>query len=206
MIPRNDFDVDPDLPPEATFWTPDAATLRGGALGFFRDAWQISPLGGADLAALLAEEHSLAELCSSLTDSVEDFDAVAGAIESCDWEALPDRVKPLAPPRLTPESIGDIPPLAGLEIGVAGLAHSLASIGCYPAASCRGHVGSRAWADRPVVFFAADRRLAEALVRPVGSTGCGFSFDLDRSNLLVVEAPSIAEMMALAEQIAAIAS
>jgi hypothetical protein len=88
--------------------------------------------------------------------------------------------------------------LEGLELGVAGLVYALASVGCVPAASCRGHSRPHAWAERPIVLLAADRARAEWLRPLVSGAGCGFCLDDVRPQILGIEAPSIDEMTALA--------
>jgi hypothetical protein len=79
--------------------------------------------------------------------------------------------------------------LGGLELGVAGLVHALASVGCFPAASCRGHSGPEAWARHPVVYLAVDRPRASVLEQFVQVAGYGFGVDLERSDLLIIEGP-----------------
>lgn len=87
-------------------------------------------------------------------------------------------------------------PLGGLEIGVAGLVHALSATGCWPAASCRGDPGG--WARHPVVHFAADRHRVTILRDLLDGSGCGFSTDPARGELLVVGAGSIEDTMGLA--------
>jgi hypothetical protein len=91
-------------------------------------------------------------------------------------------------------------PLDGLEIGVAGLAHALASVGCLTAASCRSHVSDRSWSDCPVVFFAAPAWRLELLADLIAAAGCGLEAD---RGMLPIVAPSIVHMHALGEKIVA---
>ncbi|MBJ7469831.1 MAG: hypothetical protein JHD16_00945 [Solirubrobacteraceae bacterium] len=92
----------------------------------------------------------------------------------------------------------DIPPLGGLEIGVAGLAHALSAVGCLTAASCRSHISDRSWADCPVVFFAAPPSRLKVLAEMIHDAGCGLSTG---RNLLTIVAPSIRETHRLGELI-----
>jgi len=68
--------------------------------------------------------------------------------------------------------------LGGLELGVAGLATALATIGgCFPAASCRAHSSKQSWSPYPVVLLATDEFRTRRLETDVASAGCGFVVD-----------------------------
>ena len=83
-------------------------------------------------------------------------------------------------------------------MGVAGLVYALAAVGCWTAASCRGHPKSYAFTDRPVVVLACDRHRASVLQADVQQNHCGLTTDGHREGLLAVEAESVEQMMALA--------
>ncbi|WP_417555515.1 hypothetical protein [Microbacterium sp.] len=92
-----------------------------------------------------------------------------------------------------------------LEVGVAGLVYALNAVGIVTAASCRGHSEAhRRWANGPIVVFASNEPRARALAELVVASGCGFDINTaDHPDLLAVTAPSITEMMGLADQIRA---
>src|SRR4051794_11608871 len=91
---------------------------------------------------------------------------------------------------------GELAPLDGLEIGVAGLAYALGSAGCLTAASCRWHSRDRSWSDCLVVFFAAPGWRLELLADLIADAGCGLVAD---RGMLAIYAPSIIQMHALGE-------
>jgi len=88
--------------------------------------------------------------------------------------------------------------LGGLEVGVSGLVHALAAIGCPTAASCRSHAHARSWSDCPVVFFACADTQMEPLTELIASAGCGLG---EERSILKIYAPSIREMSVAAGSI-----
>jgi hypothetical protein len=151
--------------------------------------------------ALLEREQVLAAEVADLAVSAEEFDKCARALESGDLTDLGDERSSLPFSRLSTLVDDKQSPLEGLELGVAGLVYALASVRCWPAASCRGHPHPNAWSDVPVVFLAVSRHRAGVLEPLVRSTGCSFGIDAARPDLLTIYAPSIEETMALARQI-----
>lgn len=100
------------------------------------------------------------------------------------------------------ENAEDGSPLDALELGVAGLSYALTSVGCFTSASCRSHYSDHSWSDRPVVFFAAERPTVHWLTSLVRQSGCGFANGSGRADrLMIVEAPSITNLMDLASRI-----
>jgi hypothetical protein len=94
--------------------------------------------------------------------------------------------------------------LDGIELGVAGLVAALSSAGFFPAASCRGHAPSSAWADRPTVYFGAARDRVARLESAVLSTGCRLDDGSGNgAGLVAVRAPSVTAAMALTQAILA---
>ncbi|KAB2347260.1 hypothetical protein [Actinomadura rudentiformis] len=185
------------LPPE------DEISEEG--YGFFRSVWDISGASHDDALAVIAEERHLADLVDQVTTTPEEFEAVATAIEDGAPGALPSGFAAKYGDGEILEIVGDGDRdegvLAGLEIGVAGLSYALSSVGCFPAASCRSHSSDRTWSERPVVFFAAERATVHWLTPMVRDSGCGFGDGSDRGKLLLVEAPSISNLMDLANRI-----
>ncbi len=185
------------LPADAAFWMPKGDEIGEEGFGFFRDTWLIRNVPVRDAWDIVSLESSIAEVVDRLAKDEHDFERLAGAAESAGiydpGEDLTDEER-----RALAAVVSDIPELGGLELGVAGLAHALATVGILPAASCRSHV-DRSWSDAPVVLFAATEFRARALQPLVEASGCRFALDGNRPELLVVRGRSIANLMALAE-------
>jgi hypothetical protein len=157
VIPIADVIVDPMLPKQATYWMPSEDEIDEEGIGYFRDTWLIISVPEDGARDLIAIERQITRLVDSIAINSEQFETLAHAIESADLTELPasliDSEQYEALAGLVED---DISPLEGLELGVTGLVYALASIGCVPAASCRGHAGARSWARHPVVLFASD--------------------------------------------------
>ncbi|WP_147945586.1 hypothetical protein [Microbispora sp. CSR-4] len=207
MIPESSFEPELELPLEAAFWlpSPDADDDDEAGLGYFHETWSIRDVTTDFAFDILKSELNLARLVDEASCDQHEFETVASALESPDPENAGRVEFGHIREELMYEIASDVPPnLEELELGVAGLVHALAAYECVPAASCRGHVYKsprRPWSDRPVVYFASDREHAEHLVPLVRASGCGFNFDHERPKLILIEAPSIAETMRLAEMI-----
>jgi hypothetical protein len=198
MIPRVELDLDPSLPPDSAFWTPEPEDLASGGLGFFDGVWIIDDSTIDDATRLLEVERDLVELAAAHAQDAETFDAIAMAIEYCDCDVLPEGVAASASESLIACVDDDIPALEGLELGVAGLSHALSSVGIPTAASCRGHAVLSLWSPYPVVYAAVGESEARRLAKLVARSGCGFCIDPERSEFLVIRASSITDTMELA--------
>jgi hypothetical protein len=86
------------------------------------------------------------------------------------------------------------------ELGVAGVAYALGSVGCLTAASCRWHSRDRSWSDCPVVFFVAPKWRLELVAELIDDAGCGLVAD---RGMLAIHAQSIVEMHTLGERVVA---
>ncbi|MEW2302723.1 hypothetical protein AB0958_22585 [Streptomyces sp. NPDC006655] len=205
MIPRIDVKVDPSFPEGVPMCMPEEDEISEEGYGFFRGVWDISGVTHEEARAIVEEERGLAHLVDQVSADPEEFEDVARAVERGDPDCLPDGFEDRHPGSEILEIVGDGDReegvLDGLEIGVAGLSFALSSIGCFPAASCRSHASGRSWSDRPVVYFAAERLTVHWLTPMVRDSGCGFGNGSDRGALLFVEAPSITNLMDLANQI-----
>ncbi|MCL8014645.1 hypothetical protein [Streptomyces sp. AS02] len=205
MIPRIDLKVDPSFPEGVPMGMPAEDEVSEEGYGFFRGVWDISGVTHEEARAIVEEERGLAHLVDQVSTTPEEFEDVADAVESGDPDSLPAGFAERHPDSEILEIVGDGDReegvLDGLEIGVAGLSFALSSIGCFPAASCRSHASGRSWSDRPVVYFAAERLTVHWLTPMVRDSGCGFGNGSDRGELLFVEAPSISNLMELANQI-----
>jgi hypothetical protein len=205
MIPRQHIALDDHLPTEATFWIPDEELLEEltesgeGGLDYFHEVWPILEVPAHDAAQMLDLERSILGLVDAVADNPDDFDDLCSAIEDANPEGVPAHLRHTdAFRRLEALVDFEFPTFDRLELGVAGLAYALSAVGCYPAASCRGH-GEHGWSTVPVVIFAADREHAMSLVPLVREAGCGFGLDATRPNLLTIAAGSIEDLMALTQ-------
>ncbi|MET8698258.1 hypothetical protein ABZW10_05195 [Kitasatospora sp. NPDC004723] len=207
MIPHIDIEVDPSFPAGVAMGMPPEDEISEEGYGYFRDTWDISGFSRADAAAVIEEERRLVDLLNQVTTTREEFEAVAAAMEQGDPGNLPPGFAERHPGSEILAIVGDgdrdESVVEALDIGVAGLSYALSSIGCFPAASCRSHIGERPWTDRPVVFFAAERATVQWLTPLVRDTGCGFADGSERGRLLILEAPSISNLMDLAARIVA---
>jgi hypothetical protein len=206
MFPTSAVEGSVAIPKEATFWMPKAVDIDEEGIGcYFRDTWLIKDIPVGVARNLIHDERHIAEIVGDLATTAEDFDRLAHVVEDCaNQEELNQRTDLNAAER---EALCDLLPedetgvLDSLEIGVAGLVYALATVRIIPAASCRGHTGQQAWSDAPVVLFAATEYRAKALQPLAEATGCRFTIDPARPDLLVVTGQSVLETMALADAV-----
>jgi hypothetical protein len=203
MIPKLDRELDSNLPVNARYWVPGEEDVIEDGIGFFHETWLISDISAEHAALVLAEDERLLALVDSLARTSEEYETIATAVECGDPVDLPHVPvdDPMRAAILAEINDEDFAPLEGLEIGVAGIVYALNAAGFLTAASCRGHVGSTAWSDEPVVFVATDRPRAQQLAPLVASHRCGFAIDFDRPELLVIRASSAREMIELAKSV-----
>jgi hypothetical protein len=192
----------PMLPAKATFWTPDRSELeQEEGFSFFRDTWTIVDVSFDEARNMIAVERAVTTVVDQLAPDEAAFDRIARAVEAGDAEDEPDLLSAAERASLTQFIINaeeDPTLFGGLELGVAGLAYALSVAGMFPAASCRGHTGSRAWSEIPVVFVAADAAHAQSLQPLVEQAGCVFGIDDARPDLLVIEGRSVLDTIRLA--------
>ncbi|MFF8293968.1 hypothetical protein ACF07M_00755 [Streptomyces globisporus] len=203
MIPSADIDVVPAFPVHLAMGLPAPDEVDEEGYGYFRDVWAIGEVGREEARAMIEEERRLVSLVDQASRNEVEFDCLAQAIEKRELEYLPVGYAEQYPDsELVREASLDSDegvPLEALELGVAGLSYALTSIGCFTAASCRSHSGEHPWADRPVIFFAAERDTVRWLTPLVAESGCGLGDGSERApKLLVLEAPSITNFMNLA--------
>lgn len=200
MYPRRHTTVDPSLPALSSYWVPKPSETDEEGYGLnFREVFALSDVTVAEAKGILTWERNAAEWASAQVTNEPQFESVATYLEAFN----PDN-------ELDDPPFGvDLPPdlrdssycLWGLELGVSGLSHVMAATGFFPVASCRSHF-ERSWSSEPIVFFASDERRLHEIQPLVASTGCGLGTDLTRGKpLLVVNAPSIVELMRLAQQL-----
>lgn len=180
---------------------PTADEISEEGFGGFRDTWYIGHVSKADLEAILREEAELMRIVDVVAATSDEFEELASAIEGRDLESLPEHLREAAMKEGLAACVDeDLAPLDGLELGVAGLAYALSSVGCLTAASCRWHIRDRSWSDCPVVLFATPPWRLELLAELIADAGCGLAAD---RGMLAIYAPSIVRMHALGERIVA---
>ena len=115
-----------DLPRDAEFWMPKSNEITEEGFGFFRDTWRIVDVAPADARQLIEIERAIADVVSSLSHSLADFERLAEIAES---GGIDDPANDITERErhVLGEVISDIPDLEGLELGVAGLTYALAS-------------------------------------------------------------------------------
>ena len=200
MIPRARVLVDPNLPTEATFWTPLPEDISEEGFGFFHDTWPITEVTLEEARGVLEEEKRIIAFVDNIAPSADAFEQLLQAVEAGDLTELPASLISVEHrSKLEDLFVGEDSPIGQLDLGVVGSVYSLSAAGCFPAASCRGHGGDYSWSPNPVVYTAADRLHAEAIRPLVLESGCGFAWDEIRPDLLVVQASSISEMLALSD-------
>lgn len=206
LIPTMRLDVDPSFPASLAMGMPDEDEVSEEGYGYFRDVWAMGEVTHEEAIHMINEERRLVGLVDQGSQSHAEFEALAKALERGEPEYLPPGYASEHPSsellQLLSELDEETPPLDALELGVAGLSYALTSIGCFTAASCRSHRSDTSWTDRPVIFFAAERPTVHWLTPMVRDSGCGFADGSERADkLLIVEAPSITNLMDLAERI-----
>ena len=200
MIPA--ADLEPTIPrplPQCRVPEPHEITEEG--FGYFRGTWRIDRVPVADAQAVIEDEALLIALLDAVALTGEEYESLATGVEAGSLDGLPPALRARALKAELATSLpsdDDIPPLFGLEIGVAGLACALSMIWCRAAASCRSHVDDRSWSDCPVVFFVAPEWRLELLAPLIERAGCGLGADRD---MLTVYGRSIRDTHNLARLI-----
>jgi hypothetical protein len=198
VIPRHTVDVRRVVPADWPYWTPKPSDLSEEGFGFFRDTWLIRGVTVAEARETLAYEESALAAVAQVARDEEEFDLLCRAVETGDLDEVPHALTGERRKAIETFAGDDASPLDGLELGVAGLVACLANVGCWPAASCRGHPGPQAWAPHPVVYLAADRHRVTTLLPLLDEADCGIAVDDSRGNLLVVIGDSVSRTAALA--------
>jgi hypothetical protein len=202
MIPRVALELSSEFPDGHEFWVPRGDEISEEGFGAFRDTWLIRGIGVRDARSVLEAETALVRVADAFSDTFEEYEAIAGALETGELDELPIAVRQSAMfascERYLP---GDGTfALGSLDLGVAGAVYALSTVRCLTAASCRGH-GAHSWSPNPVVYVAASRHRAGVLQSMVREADCGFGTDPARDGLLTVEAESVTDMMRLADAI-----
>lgn len=199
MHPVADTDLTETIPEGATFWTPKPSEIDEEGFGFFRDVTDLRGTTAADARGFLAAHVRVFNFIDSRASTVEDFDGYASAFEndSAEDDGLTGEIGTEIDDFIDAEDCY----LGNLELGVGALAYVLSAAKMFPAASCRSHTGTMSWSPFPVVYVAASAQRAELLQKLVRESGCGFTEDPARSELLVIGSCSIPPMLVLTEKI-----
>jgi hypothetical protein len=199
VIPTYDVPLNTGVPEGLTFWTPRADDLSEEGFGMFRGTWMIGRLSVGDARAVLNKERRWLAMADQYANDAEEFQEVASALESGEWDLLPTRLQAgEASKEFAGEVDEDWCPLLGLEPGVASLVAALAAVGgCFPAASCRAHP-TTSWSPYPIVLAAIDEFRVRRLSQLIRGTGCGFTLDAARPDLIGIGAPSVTSFIDLA--------
>lgn len=202
MFPEAPFGGTTMLPTEAAFWMPgdDEIDANGFGGGYFQNTWLIKDVSVGDALDVLQIEREIADVVGRLASNEKDFDRLAYVAE---FSSVDDTNEDLtdAERDMLRGVVPEFPELEGLELGVSGLAHALATAQMLPAASCRSHATSTTWSDAPVVLFATGEARARILQPFAAASGCTFDIDPARPALLTVRGRSISSTMDLAEAV-----
>jgi hypothetical protein len=194
VIPVTPCELDYQLP-DKELWIPGKEELSSDeGFGGFRNTWVIKNVGTREAIKVIGDEAKVVEIIDALADSEDDFNALAAQFEFYDPEALAESgVSIPADSPLHDYLAEDWSPTDGLDLGVAGLVYALASVGCYPAASCRGR--PHTWTRNPLVRFAGRLWRAQLLIPLAREAQCGL---VESSGTVVIWAESVIQMMAMA--------
>jgi len=200
VIPRAEVEIRIAIP-SGPLWTPRGDEIDDEGFGGFRGTWAIVRPWLRDARRIVHADAELVAVADSASTDAEEFDAVARALEHGEPDDVPEGLAGAAAVLEAidahTDDLGE--PLDGLELGVAGTVFLLAALGCYPAASCRGHPGG--WSPYPVIFLAADDHRASVLGDLAAAHGCGLEAEGSRPNLLCLYSQSVLEMTELAQDI-----
>jgi hypothetical protein len=200
VIPRVEFT--PTVPATApTCILPPSEEISEEGFGYFRGTWFIGRVTVAEAEEVIRAEAEILDWLDDTATTPEQFEVLARAIETQETtDVAHDLGTNSLPPgleRFATEG-GDVFPLYGLEVGVAGLCHALSVVGCLTAASCRSHATERTWSDAPVVFFRGPTWRVELLMEPIAAEQCGLG---ESRGMLTINAASVVEMHSLAERL-----
>jgi len=201
MIPTADISPTVPSPTPASFY-PESDEITEEGFGGFRGTWFIGRAFVEDANVIVHAEGEMLDWLDRLASSAEEFESLAVALECADASLLSGSLHQRAVQSEFDQITRDeeFHPLAGLEIGVAGLTYALSVVGCLTAASCRSHATDHSWADCPVVLFAARAWRIELLVPLITLEGCGLQ---EARGMLVVYGQSVRDTHRLACRILA---
>jgi hypothetical protein len=202
VIPSYSVVPEIDLPAGDNCGYPTSNAISDEGFGYFRGTWWLGRVPLSDARQTVKFERDLVAALDALADDEQEFEDIAAAVEHIEPDdgVVPLLLRDTRVEGLVRPFIEDGSPLGGLEIGVAGLTYVLSTVGFRTAASYRAHTGGHTWSDWPVVLFGAHKWRAALLAALAAEAGCGMGQDRD---MLTVYAPSIRNLMSLAEAVLA---
>lgn len=198
MHPVFHTELSSDFPPGATFKTPKPSEIDDEGFGNFRDVIDLRGTTVKDARTYLAAHRRAFEFIDALATTPDAFDEYAQAFEA--GSPADAGLSGGAADQINDVIDSQVCDLGGLELGVGALAFALSAGKIFPAASCRSHI-ARSWAPYPVVYFASNQPRAELLRDLIRQSGCGFDSDPNRPELLLVAAPSLCDILDLAQAV-----
>jgi hypothetical protein len=198
MHPVFHTELSSDFPAGATFKTPKPSEIDEEGFGNFRDVIDLRGTTVKEARTYLAAHRRVLEFLDAVVTDPDTFEEYAQTFET--GSAADAGLSGAAADQIDGLIESQDCDLGGLELGVGALAYALSAGKLLPAASCRSHV-ARSWAPYPVVYFASNRPRAELLRDLIRQNRCGFDADHDRPELLLVAAPSLVDMLDLAQSV-----
>lgn len=199
MYPVAEPELSTSIPEGWNFWTPKPSEIDAEGFGYFHEGLDLRGTTAKSARSYLATHLSVFEFISSKANSTEEFDDRASFFEDAPFED--DEYLEDADYETREFTSSNDCDLGLLELGVGAVAYALSAARMFPAASCRSHSNKQSWAPYPVIYLAASRPRAELLEKLVIESDCGFVVDPARSDLLVVAAPSLPQILSLANRI-----
>lgn len=205
MIPLTRIEPCFEVPTGARL--PDEDEVSEEGFGFFRGVWLIGRTPADEIDAIAAWETGAVDAVSRCASTPEDFDRIARVLEDqtfdepVDLERDYDFLTPGVRSILEPHLADAAEMLDGLDLGMASLVLVLNTAGFMTAASCRGHVGSTAWTESPVVHLAGERGHLLALRDDVLAVGGGLERSGNGKGLVRLCLPSVSSAMELAHRV-----
>lgn len=199
MYPVFDTALLTDLPGGTKFWTPKPSDIDEEGFGYFRDVFDLRGTTANDARTYLSAHRRVLSFIDDHADSVGTFEKYAQAFEA--GEAADVGLTGVVADRIDDLIESEDCDLGGLELGVGALAYALSAAKTFPAASCRSHT-EQTWSPYPVLYLAANEPRALLLEGLVQDTGCGFVQGTERPEFIVIAAPSLSNILDLAQAVA----
>jgi hypothetical protein len=205
VIPHTTLEPLFEVPMDARLPHDDEVDEEG--FGFFRGVWVIGPTPFDEIGAIAAWETGAVDAVGRCAATPDEFDSIARVLEYQVFDEPVDLARDY--PGLTPGARSILEPhivdaaemLDGLDLGMASLVLVLNTAGFMTAASCRGHVGSTAWTESPVVHLAGERGHLLALRDDVLAVGGGLERSGNGKGLVRLCLPSVSSAMELAHRV-----
>lgn len=202
MIPSYSVVPEISLPAGDDCGYPTSDEISDEGFGYFRGTWWLGHVPLSDARHTVEFERDLVAALDALAEDEHEFEDLAAAVEHLEPGDgdVPLLLRDTPVEGLVRPIVDGDSPLGGLEVGVAGLTYALSTVGFRTAASCRAHEGAKSWSESPVVLFGAHKWRAVLLAELAAEAGCGIGQDRE---MLTVYAPSVRNLMSLAEAVLA---